>query len=151
MPTGRSAGPSWSAAPVQRVYSDNAGEIQDSLRIVIRDDQQLRSLWERATARQASPPPLPEVDFGREMLLVVAAGRRGPEDRIRVDSVGFQRDPTARPQTQPAEMTAIVRLSEGCRRFAVDAYPVEIVRVPRFAGPVNWIERRERPTDCPSR
>lgn len=143
------AGPSWTAAPAQRVYYDNAGGIQDSLRLVVRSTEELRSVWDQATSRQASPPPLPAVDFEREMLLVVAAGRRGPEDQIRVDSVGFQRDPAARRRTAPGEMTAIVRLTEGCRRFAAEVYPVEIVRVQRFDGSVNWVERHERSQDCP--
>jgi hypothetical protein len=143
------AGPSWSAAPTQRLYYDDEGGIEDSLRLVVRDAEQLRSVWNRATSRQSAPPPVPEVDFGREMLLVVAAGRRAAEDQIRVDSVGIQREASVSGRPAAEEMTAIVRLVVGCRRFATDTYPVEIVRVQRFAGPVHWVERRTQVVDCP--
>src|SRR5687768_11073892 len=62
-----------------RLYSDNAGGIQDSLRTVVRDEATLRQLWERATTGQSAPPPLPRVDFAREMVLVVGAGRKTPQ------------------------------------------------------------------------
>jgi hypothetical protein len=133
---------------VQRLYYDNAGGIQDSLRVVVRDAAQLRSFWERATSRQVAPPPLPEVDFQREMVLVVAAGRRSVEDRIRVDSVGVRREPAAPGRAATAEVTVVVRLFEGCRRFVTEAYPLELVRVQRFNGPVTWIERRVPAIDC---
>lgn len=141
------AQPSWTPSPVQRLYYDNAGGIQDSLRLVVRDVAQLRSVWETATSRQVAPPPLPAIDFEREMVLVVAAGRRSVEDQIRVDSAGIQRTPVQGRSTL-AEMTVVVRLSEGCRRFVTDAYPVELVRIRRFNGPVNWIERREQARGC---
>jgi hypothetical protein len=115
---------------------------------VVQDAGQLREVWARATSRQQVPPPAPEVDFAREMLLVVAAGRRSPEDRIRIDSVGVQRTPAARGQPARETMAVVVRLSEGCRRFTTDSYPLEIVRVPRHAGEVEWIERRAPATDC---
>jgi hypothetical protein len=140
--------PTWTAATAQRLYYDNAGGIQDSLRLVIRDSEQLRSVWTRATSRQVAPPPVPTVDFEQEMLLVVAAGRRSAEDQIRVDSVGVRREPAAPGPAAAEEMTAVVRLTEACRRFASEAYPIEIVRVRRFDGPVRWIERRERAQDC---
>jgi hypothetical protein len=140
--------PAWTASPAQRLYYDNAGGIQDSLRLVIRDSEQLRSVWIRATSRQVAPPPAPTVDFEREMLLVVAAGRRSAEDQIRVDSVGVRREPAAPGRTAVEEMTAVVRLTEACRRFASESYPIEIVRVRRFDGPVAWLERRERQAEC---
>jgi hypothetical protein len=70
-----------------------------------------------------------------------------PEDRIRVDSVGVRDVTDAVGETEEV-MMVIVRTVEGCRRFNVDAYPVEIVRVPRFEGPVRFVERRERDPSC---
>jgi hypothetical protein len=146
---GASAGPAataaWRAIPAsERIYFDNAGGIRDSLRLVVRDEATLRAVWTQATSAQTSPPPAPVVDFQRQMLLVVAGGRRAPEDQIRVDSVAVLR---GSPSGQT--LAAIVRLSEGCRRLNIDAYPLEIVRVGRLEGPVEFIERRERATDCP--
>lgn len=129
------------------LYYDNAGGVQDSLRMVVRDQDGLRRIWERATSAQPAPPPFPQVDFDRDMLLVVAAGRMSPDDEIRVDSVAVRRDPAA-PRDRREVLTAVVRTTEGCRRLNADAYPLEIVRVRRFDGPVEWTERRGRADGC---
>jgi hypothetical protein len=60
---------------------------------------------------------------------------------IRVDSIAV-------PRSGQQPLTAVVRLTEGCTRLNVDAYPVEIVRVSRVDGPVEWIERRDPPMNC---
>jgi hypothetical protein len=143
------AAPAWTpVAPLVRLYYDNAGGIQDSLRLIVRDPEALRSVWRQATSRQTEPPPLPEVNFEREMVLVVAAGRRGLEDQIQIDSIGIQRTATGGRHVEEA-MVAVVRMTEGCRRFTVDAYPVEIVRVPLFAGRIDFVERRQPAAGCP--
>lgn len=131
----------------ERLYYDNGGGIQEALRLVIRDATALADVWQRVTSRQVEPPPAPRVDFTREMLLVVAAGRMTPEDEIRVDSVGIRSETTATGRTERV-MAVIVRIREGCRRFNADAYPLEVVRVRRFDGPVNFVERREQAVDC---
>ncbi|HUE96314.1 MAG TPA: hypothetical protein VMN39_06620 [Longimicrobiaceae bacterium] len=134
----------WRAIPTTaRVYYDNAGGIRDSLRLVVRDEATLRAVWSQATSAQTAPPPAPEVDFQREMLLVVGAGRMAPEDQIRVDSVAVVRGSSGQ------ALMAIVRLSEGCRRMNIDAYPLEIVRVGRIEGEVEFVERRDRAPSCP--
>lgn len=147
-PQGAAArGPVWSPVPTTaRLYYDNSGGIRDSLRIVVRDDATLRAVWSQATSSQSSPPPPPAIDFARDMLILVAAGRKTAEEQIRVDSVTIQR--VASDGGREA-MFAIVRLDEGCQRFNIDAYPLEIVRVTRFDGPVEFVERRQRPQDCP--
>lgn len=147
---GAPATPAPSFNPVttaERLYYDNGGGIQESLRLVIRDATTLADVWQRVTSRQVEPPPAPQVDFSREMLLVVAAGRMTPEDEIRVDSVGIHSETTATGRSERV-MAVIVRIREGCRRFNADAYPLEVVRVRRFDGPVNFVERREQATDC---
>lgn len=132
-----------------RIYYDNSGGIQDSVRQVIRDARTLQTVWQQATANQPSPPPVPNVDFAHQMVLVVGAGRMTPEDQIHVDSVGVQRELTAAGTTR--EMLAvIVRVTEGCRRFNRDAYPVEMVRVQKYDGAVRFIERRGRAENCGS-
>lgn len=141
------AAPAWSAIPsTARMYYDNSGGIRDSLRIVVRDDATLRIVWSQATSGQTTPPPAPTIDFNREMLLLVAAGRKTPEEQIRVDSVAIQR---AAGGARQETFFAVVRLTEGCQRFNIDAFPLEIVRVNRFDGPVEFVERRDRPQDCP--
>lgn len=129
------------------VFSDNSPGIQDSMRVVIRDPVTLEDLWQQATAAHEQRPTLPEVDFRREMLLLAAAGRMTIEDQIRVESavVRSGRDARGRPE-EVLEVT--VRLIQGCGRLQRDGYPLEIVRVQRFDGPVTFTVQRERDPDC---
>lgn len=131
-----------------RLYYDNSGGIADSVRIVIRDEAGWTDLWSRATSRQSSPPNRPTVDFEDQMVVAVGAGRMTPQDRIQVDSAGFYTERTV--DGEEAEyFVVVVRTFEGCRLLDSDAFPLEIVRVPRFDGPIRWEERRQRQTDCP--
>jgi hypothetical protein len=130
-----------------RLYYDNGGGIADSVRVVVRDAGAWEELWARATSRQASPPDRPSVDFSDEMVVAVGAGRMTPQDRIQVDSAGYHRQRTV-DGIEEEYFVVVVRTIEGCRRLEIDAFPLEIVKVPRFDGPVRWEERRERPTEC---
>ncbi len=131
----------------QRLYYDDGGGIADSMRVAVRDPATLRDLWDRATSTLDSPPALPTVDFTREMVLVVAAGRMNPGDRIQVDSAGVRSelDPDGR---RREIMQAQVRIILDCTGFDADVYPVEIVRVRRFDGPVQFLHARERAPNC---
>jgi hypothetical protein len=133
-------------SPLARLYYDNSGGIQDSVRLVVRDANALASVWQRATSGQASPPVQPTVDFSKEMVIVVGAGRMTPDDQIRVDSVGMRKE-NADGKVRDI-LTAWVSTIESCRRFRADAYPVEIVRVRRFEGTVRFAEQRVKPTGC---
>ncbi len=149
---GRKAAPAAPApiqalTPMSRIYYDNGGGIQDSIRLVVRDEQALASIWKRATAGQSSPPPAPTVDFAREMVLVAGAGRMTPDDQIQVDSVAVRKERTADGKLQDV-LTAWVRTTEGCRKFRADAYPVELVRVRQFKGPVHFVDQRVQATGC---
>jgi hypothetical protein len=127
--------------PVQ-LYYDNAGGIRDSLRVLIRDGDALANYWKQATSTQASPAPQPALDFGRDMAILVAAGRKTPDDQIHVDSLLVR--PELNPDGRRVEtLTIVVRSVEGCRRFRTEAFPVEIVRARKFDGPVKWEERKD--------
>ena len=121
-----------------RVYYDDGPAFRDSVRMVVRDGAAWRTVWAQATSAQPAPPPLPAVDFEREMVLVVGAGKMTPGDQIHVDSAGVRRD----------FFVAVVRTIVQCRPFPADAYPVEIVRVTRSDKPATFVERRERATNC---
>ncbi len=133
------------AAPA-RLYYDNGGGIQDSVRLVVRDAATLASVWQRATSKQDAPPPAPTIDFDRDMILVAGAGRMTPDDQIHVDSVGVRKE-SADGKVRNI-LTAWVSTIESCRHFRADAYPVEIVRVRRFEGTVRFAEQRVKPTGC---
>ena len=121
-----------------RVYYDDGPAFRDSVRIVVRDGAAWRTVWAQATSAQPAPPPLPAVDFEREMVLVVGAGKMTPGDQIHVDSAGVRRD----------FFVAVVRTIVQCRPFPADAYPLEIVRVTRSDKTATFVERRERAANC---
>ena len=121
-----------------RVYYDDGPGFRDSVRMVVQDGAAWRTIWAQATSTQPAPPPLPAVDFEREMLVVVGAGKMTPGDQIHVDSAGVRQD----------FFVAVVRTIVQCRPFPAEAYPLEIVRVRRSDKPASFVERRERATNC---
>jgi hypothetical protein len=124
--------------PSTRLYSDDGPAYTDSVRLAVRDITTWQQVWAQATSTQASPPPLPSVDFAREMVLVAAAGQMHPGDQIRIDSAGVR----------AGVFVAIVRTITACRQFPAAAYPLDIVRVEKTDREVTWTERRERAPDC---
>lgn len=121
-----------------RLYYDDSAAFPDSLRMIVRDVTGWRDAWDQATSDQPTPPPRPVIDFSREMVVVVSAGKMSPGDWIRVDSAGVRSD----------HFKVFVRTVLECQRFRADAYPFEIVRVARSNAPVDWIETREQAENC---
>jgi hypothetical protein len=145
---GSKAPPSLSPVPqASVVYEDDAGGLRDSVRMVVRNAVELDNLWRRATAGQAAPPPLPAVDWSRDMVVAVAAGRMSPGDRIQVDSVGIRREPGTDGRMREV-MAVLVTTTVGCGGFTTAAFPVNVVRVRRYDGPVVFVERRGRAEGC---
>ena len=130
-----------------RLWRADDGGIPDSTEHVIRDAETMRDLWQRATSTQATPPDLDPIDFRRQMVLLVAAGRMSPEDEIRIDSIGVRSEPM--PDGGRQDVLAVqYSITENCSRFPGDVYPVEIVRVSRYDGRVRFIGRRNRSDSC---
>ena len=130
-----------------RLLYDNGGGIRDSGQFVIRDAPSLQALWQRATSTQSSPPPVPQVDFARDMVLGVAGGRMAPNDQIHVDSAGIRTERT--PSGAQQRLLAVhYTVTEGCTRINRDAYPVELVRIRKYAGEVRFMGKRERAANC---
>ena len=121
-----------------RVYYDDGPAFRDSVRRVVRDLPTWKTVWTQATSTQASPPPLPAIDFDQEMLVVVGAGRMTPGDQIRVDSAGVRGD----------LFVVVVRTIMQCRPFRADVYPLEIVRVAHSDKRATFVEQRERAANC---
>lgn len=132
-----------------RIYYDNSGGIQDSVRVVVRDAQTMKTVWQQATSQQSSPPPMPVIDFSKEMVLVVGAGRMTPEDQIRVDSVTVVKEPNVQGKQEDV-LRVVVAITKGCMQFKTDAYPLEIVKVRRFEGPVHFVDRQAQAQGCHS-
>jgi hypothetical protein len=121
-----------------QVYYDNGMAFADSARIVVRDTAAWRAIWQRATRPQLSPPPMPAIDFDREMIVVAAAGRMKPGDAIHVDSIGVHGSMTV----------LVVRTIVACQPFPADAFPFQIIRIPRRDGPVQFVEHQARAPGC---
>lgn len=130
-----------------RIYYDNGGGIQDSLREVLTDAEAFGRRWQQATSSQSSPPSPPSIDFAADMVVLVAAGRMTPDDQIQVDSANLSRAPDAA-GVMTETLNIVVRTTIGCRRFNAPAHPLELVRLRRFNGPIRFLERRVQAEGC---
>lgn len=112
------------------------------LRETLRDAEAWRETWARLASRTGPPVPPPEVDFGREMVLVAALGeRRSGGYSIRIESVR---------RAGGELVAAVVQTSPGPRCGVTGAItaPADVVIVPRSDAAVRWTVR-ETVTDCP--
>ena len=123
------------------LYYDDSGGVTQEVREVVRDPEGLREIWEQATEPRSEPPPVPDVDFEESMVLVVGAGRMSPGDRIQVDSAGVRTERTTEDEEEIFEV--IVRTVEACVDVSGEAFPLHVVRVPRFDGRVSFTERSD--------
>jgi hypothetical protein len=140
--------PTLGPVPIEsRIFRDNAGGIRYTAERVIRDATSWTEVWKEATSAQATPPSLPEVNFERNMLLMVAAGRMTVMDAIRVDSVGSREELTEAGRRQEV-LAVYYTLVRGCPPSRREAYPVEIVRVRRSTSDVRFIARSESGPGC---
>lgn len=118
--------------------------IDDSTRLVIRDSTTWRRYWSAIHRPFIPAPPMPAVDFSREMIVLVAMGTRPTAGfDIRIDSV----------LAEAGRMVVSVRRQapgSGCAVPAVVTQPVDIVRLPASDAPVWFAERGEQ-TECPRR
>ncbi len=121
------------------LLADNANVFADSLRKVIRDSIEFKSVWDRAVSRRSgTKPPRPEVDFNKEMVVLAAAGRMKPGDVIHIDSVG----------TKGALTVIVIRTTVACQAIASSAFPFEMARVPKNNGDDNFREHVLRAPEC---
>lgn len=133
----------WPVDAANRLYRDDAAPLPDTIRRVIRDQTSFAQAWAQATSALDDPPPPPEVDFTRHMIVFVGAGRSNPGDRIQVDSVGFRQE--SNPQNPDREIEVIyfvVRTILEPDPFPGESFPIELVRVDLSDRPIRWEERR---------
>jgi hypothetical protein len=127
----------------QRTSFTTSG-VMDQLRLVVRDRDTWVQVWNRINSRPDSPP-LPEIDFTREMLVVAAMGWRPSSGyQIVID--------TACLYEQYPRLEVVVRSIDNTRCpglgvFTVVTAPVDVVRLPRTERPV--ILRETEVSDCP--
>jgi hypothetical protein len=109
--------------------------LRDSLRTVVRDSLNWRTLWERINRPFFPPPPLPAIDFGREMVVVAALGTRS--------SAGYDVVIEGAEQSSNGIEVALRRASPapGCPVPAVMTQPLDLARIPASDQPVRFRER----------
>ena len=115
--------------------------IDDSTRLVVRDAATWRARWAAINREMRPAPPLPTVDFAREMIVVAALGQRVSGGwSIVIDSAAWRGD----------TIDVFVRRlapGHGCFTTAAISSPVDVVRLPRRDAPVRFSERLVR-EDC---
>lgn len=119
--------------PLSFTYNSGLTRAQ---RLVVRDEATWRELW-ASIWRGGSVPPLPPVDFTREMLIVAALGQQPTGGHgIFVDGASAAAGGLA---------VRIRTVSPGpqCATSAALTEPVDIARLPRHDGPVTFEERAE--------
>lgn len=115
-------------------YATYSG-LSDSLRTVVRDSVQWSALWRGITRPFYPPPPLPHVDFDRDMLVVAALGARatGGYDVV---IEGAQQDAST--------IEIALRTSSpapGCPVSAAMTQPVDLATIPASPRTVRFRER----------
>jgi hypothetical protein len=125
-----------------RVYRTLTSGFTGPAELVVRDDAAWREAWSRIVGPIAPPPERPAVDFGREAIVIVAAGERPSGGwSVAVDSVA------------PAAGGALVVSytltgpGAGCVTAQMITSPADVVRVPRLSGEVRFTSRTVR-TPC---
>jgi hypothetical protein len=115
--------------------------IGDPTRAVIRDSTAWQAFWAQAHAQVEPAPALPAVNFADSMLLVAGLGTRATGGHtVSIDSV-------ARGTTLRVFVTAVTP-GPRCMTTMAITWPVQVVRVSRFDGSVEFIEA-EREESCP--
>jgi hypothetical protein len=114
--------------------------LKETQRVIVRDRATWQAVWSSIWKMQSPEPPLPDIDFTREMVVVAALGERPTGGYgIFVDAAS----------EGPSGVTVRVRSispSGACMTTQALTQPVDIARMPRRSGPVAFEERAE--TTC---
>jgi hypothetical protein len=115
--------------------------ITESRRLVVRDEPAWRQIWTSIWRDVSEPPPLPQIDFTNEMVIVAALGERPTGGyAILVDGA-----------TRTADGLSIrvraISPGPGCLTTQALTQAVDVARLPRLAGRVTFEERSET-RDC---
>lgn len=122
---------------VEHLYRNAKSQLPSSVRLAIMDTADWTAVWKRIVG-SGTPSAAPNVDFSREMLLVVGMGQ--------APCMGYQINVDTVFRDEDKRVYAVVRERHhgsrcGCLNEVVS--PVDVVRVPRTLRPVTFLERRE--------
>jgi hypothetical protein len=106
----------------------------DPARLIIRSQTEWASAWVRINDGAHPMPPLPEVNFDTDMVVLAAAGTR--------PSGGFDITITDAALDAGALRVGVVETTPGAGCFvaAVITFPVAVARVARHDGPVEFVD-----------
>ncbi len=128
-----------------RLTSVLHGGIAERSRLVIRDRDAFKKLWDQIVGVQSDKQPLPDVDFSREILVVAAMGER--------PSGGFEIivDRACEVDNHLEVFVRSVDFSSCGMQVQVLTAPVDIVRIPRTELSVVFRETEVSHCKEPSR
>lgn len=115
-------------------YSTYSG-LTDSVRAVVRDSAEWSAMWRGITRPFYPPPPLPQVDFERDMVVVTALGAR-PTGGYDIVIEGARQDTSS---IEIALWTSSP--APGCPVSAAMTHPVDVATIPASPRAVRFRER----------
>lgn len=111
------------------IESGDSTGYQDVGGLVVQAITEWEELWKEHTSILSQQPPLPSIDFAKEMVIAYFAGeKRQGGHRAEIDSVEVQ------VPADPRDQKLVIRVSaQAPERLSTDvmAQPYHIVRVPR--------------------
>jgi len=131
--------PAATEIPIQRLRAEPYAfeffsGLDESERLLIRNTAAWADVWSRIYARRGEKPALPTVDFAAETIVVVALGQR--------PSSGYSIIVKNASRAGGVTTVGVESLSPGpgCGGLTVLTHPVDIARIPRLAGFVQFEE-----------
>lgn len=115
--------------------------ITERQRLVIRDHEAWRKVWKRIYAQRSPTPPLPEIDFAGEMLIVAAMGGKSTGGHGIVIDGANERDNRLEIKVRS------ISPGKGCMTTQALTAPVDIVRIKKTERTVVFRET-ETLHDC---
>ena len=117
------------------------GGIKERVRLVIRDRDEFDKLWKQSYRLASNKPPMPEVDFSREMIVVAAMGQQ-PSSSFEVIVDG-----ACEVDNQLEVSVRSTNFLKCGLQLGIVTAPVDIVRLPKTDMPVVFQET-EVTSDC---
>jgi hypothetical protein len=105
-------------------------------RLVVEDRLTWQAVWSEMYGRGSEVPPLPDIDFSKEEILVAALGTRGSSGY----SVVFKRASG----NDTGGVDVVVQSGspgKNCVTLTVLTQPVDIARIPKVSGTIHFVER----------
>ena len=105
-------------------------------RLVVRDVLTWQTVWSQIYLRESPVPPLPAIDFSREMVVVAALGSHSTGGySILLDS--------ASEAAADGVAVTVNSSSPGSNCIVTDAFtqPLDVARLPLRHGPVSFVEQ----------